>query len=692
MDHSKPPGPHDDRPRGEGRYREWVVGPPRHSGTVVAAEDIPDKTRAAYGKPIFLSYWTVPDEGSAHIEDQGSLTGYDGPLYLSKIVVDIDAPDLKGAQALMLEATRHLKSKGVPDRAIRVWFSGGKGYHLHLPPRLLGADGEVAPTAVEAGLRCLFGEMGSAGEKDGPSVDLSMVRPKHPTGLIRAKWSRHEDTGRYKVPIRADERSARPEDHAAWASAPVEHRMDVQHTPCKADISVLSDVLPESRGRASKSGPINVRTERFLEVGDDPPAPSNITCMWHLYRRGPVEGRRHDDMLRLAAAHAKRGASKPEIEALLKQWWHAPDRGHPLDEEGRQHAKDMALRATGQHPNGDGQRWDRFRCDDEVMSEFCDSQCVFYEHKRQQDPVLSDEGEMDVLLKGLEMDLSDGVDVGRAVGASESCTIVPEEVATLIGKTGIGKSAFLQHVALAHEDLSVLHIDGEDPAWLKMRRYLQIKHDLRVDDDENRYNEVAGLLERRGPDTLREWKDEAVGHVSLAPTPPKLKDLERLIRAQQADLVIIDPMGEIKAPKASRVEKPRVITETLLDIAQRLGIIVLTVRHVRKSAEGDVMPDLQAARGVKSVVDLSNHVFGFGGIRGEATRRVQRLKGTRDIDFDVTLKGNPETLRFRAVRPRGGPTGPDGDPGLDGAGLNGNKGNLDKAAVNSISNRQSLPS
>jgi hypothetical protein len=180
--------------------------------------------------------------------------------------------------------------------------------------------------------------------------------------------------------------------------------------------------------------------------------------------------------------------------------------------------------------------------------------------------------------------------------------------------------------------------------------------------------------------------------VSLAPTPPKLKDLERLIRAQQADLVIIDPMGEIKAPKASRVEKPRVITETLLDIAQRLGIIVLTVRHVRKSAEGDVMPDLQAARGVKSVVDLSNHVFGFGGIRGEATRRVQRLKGTRDIDFDVTLKGNPETLRFRAVRPRGGPTGPDGDSGLDGAGLNGNKGNLDKAAVNSISNRQSLPS
>jgi hypothetical protein len=651
-------------------------------------------TREHFGDPLFMSYYSVGEGGATHIEETGSLSGYDGPLYLDEVVVDIDATDLEDARALMLDAVRLLKSRDVPDAALRVWFSGGKGYHLHLPRALLGIEGSVDSNGAKGRLSRLFGEMAAPKGEAEPHIDLSLTA--NATKLIRAPWSRHEDTARYKVPIRADERSARAEMHAHWASDPRTHREGVTHAPCEAEIPVLSGLRDKPGDRPpSGSGVSNARSESVTgsdnsdDNESDVPTPHYVTCMWHLARRGPVDGRRHDDMLRLAAAHAYRGASAGEIEAMLTSWLDAPEKGLPMDDEGKQDAKDMALRATGQHPNGDGSRWDRFRCDDEIMSEYCDPQCVFYKYREEEEPIATDEQLNQSLIDYLDYDPSDALDIGYAVGSSQSLPVLPSEICTLYGNTGLGKTSLLQAVSLAHDHLTVLDVTTEMSSGLQSRRYLQIKEGLRVEggDLQGGVDEVRALADEKGPEHVMALREEVCSHIDIMTVRPYLSDLERHVRENQADVLVLDPVGKVRVENGGEAPTPEVYKE-LKDIVRRLDIIVLAVRHIRKSGMGERLPSMSHVKGHKVITEESDHVVAFGGERDGRMRQLKRVKGTRDIDFDVTLKGDPETLRFRAVQPAaGGPTeGGDTAPSHDGS------HGPDKIDLDGISNRQNLPS
>jgi len=426
---------------------------------------------------------------------------------------------------------------------------------------------------------------------------------------------------------------------------------------------------------------------------EDVPTPHYVTCMWHLARRGPVDGRRHDDMLRLAAAHAYRGASAGEIEALLKSWLHAPSKGLPVDDGGKQDAKDMALRATGQHPNGDGGRWDRFRCDDDIMSEFCDERCVFYKYREEEEPIATDEQLNQSLIDYLDYDPSDALDIGYAVGSSESLPVLPSEICTLYGNTGLGKTALLQAVSLAHDHLTVLDVTTEMSSGLQSRRYLQIKEGLRVEDGDltGGTDEVKALAAEKGPEHVTALREEVCSHIDIMTVRPYLSDLERHVRENQADVLVLDPVGKVRVENGGEAPTPEVYKE-LKDIVRRLDIIVLAVRHIRKSGMGERLPSMAHVKGHKVITEESDHVVAFGGERDGHMRQLKRVKGTRDIDFDITLKGDPETLRFRAVqptesnptedRPTGGDTAPARDGGHD----------PDNIDLDGISNRQNLPS
>jgi energy-coupling factor transporter ATP-binding protein EcfA2 len=651
------------------------VGHPRHTGTTVAESALTDKIRAHYGSPIFISYWAVGENGKGHIEKTNSLSGFDGPLHLHPLILDIDGDSLGAARARMLSVTRTLRDRGIPDEAINVWFSGGKGYHIHLPGDLVPESVSI-PDGVKGFVKALVGPGATASTQDA-YVDVSLLGDS--TKLIRAPWSKHEETERYKVPIRFDERSATVDDHTAWASSPEVHRKGVHHRPCEAEIEPLTDVLPT---RKASPTPTQKSPNDRTETTDDAPLPHYVTCMHHLAERGPVEGRRHNDMLRLAAANAFRGLSRGEIEASLKQWLHAPEKGLPMDSNGEQDAKDMALRATGQHPEGDGKRWDRYQCDDDVMSEFCDEQCLFYKYREEENPIATDAQRTRAVIEYLTMTDEDGVDVGRSVGSSDSCVIHPGEIATFYGNTGMGKTALMQSIVLSHNHLNVLDITTEMSLGAQETRYLQIKENL-VRDPNDGVDEVEALMREVGQESFHDLREEVSSHVSIMTSPPELSHLERHIREEQADVIVIDPVGKIRVDGSDHKTAIRSVYKEMTDIATRLNVIFLCVRHIRKSAMGDQSPDLAAVKGYKEVTEESEFVFAFGGARGTSMRTLELKKCNRPLDFDVLLEGTPETYRFRAVKRA---------PGQDNGASNGHAQPPDSALdPDRISNRQALP-
>ena len=280
--------------------------------------------------------------------------------------------------------------------------------------------------------------------------------------------------------------------------------------------------------------------------------------------------------------------------------------------------------------------------------------------------------------------------------------MLPSEICTLYGNTGLGKTSLLQAVSLAHDHLNVLDVTTEMSSGLQSRRYLQIKEGLRVEDGDlqDGADEVKALAAEKGPEHVMALREEVCSHIDIMTVRPYLQDLERHIREQQADVLVLDPVGKVRVEGGGEAPTPEVYKE-LKDIVRRLDIVVLAVRHIRKSGMGERLPSMSHVKGHKVISEESDHVVAFGGERDSNLRRLKRVKGTRDIEFDIWLKGDPETLRFRAVQPSGDSSGDNSgnnssengrDTSGDGTPADPDDIDIDTLDPDGISNRQNLPS
>lgn len=127
-----------------------------------------------------------------------SVAGYDGPVYAPMWPLDIDAPDLEtalGAARAVEERLRYAWE--VPPQAMRLYFSGRKGFHVTVDTRvfLQPVPSGAAPELLHRLSRRLAGELGFS--PAGP-LDLSL---RDRVRLLRLPNTRHEESGLFKVPV-----------------------------------------------------------------------------------------------------------------------------------------------------------------------------------------------------------------------------------------------------------------------------------------------------------------------------------------------------------------------------------------------------------------------------------------------------------------------------------------------------------
>ena len=137
---------------------------------------------------------------NTHIDPKtgkGKVAGYRGAVWADKLILDIDRKGkLDTARDEISIILKRLESEYQIDlRWLRINFSGNKGFHVFIPAELF--DGFEASEELPDQLKRI-------GEKltEGYEFDFSFYNH---TGLMRLENTKHSISGKYAIPLTADE-------------------------------------------------------------------------------------------------------------------------------------------------------------------------------------------------------------------------------------------------------------------------------------------------------------------------------------------------------------------------------------------------------------------------------------------------------------------------------------------------------
>lgn len=249
--------------------------------------------------------------------------------------------------------------------------------------------------------------------------------------------------------------------------------------------------------------------------------------------------------------------------------------------------------------------------------------------------------------------------------------VFPGEGVMIFGDTKLGKSSLMANIAFlamqglrGHPVQTVLDASLEMPLQTITTRYLQIAHGLKEGADAYgiRFNDVREAVANHDPATLLEPLFR-LHTFSIRDARLPLERLEAEIVRTGARLVVVDTLDQIEHPLKpnggaySDLEGFTRALESLMAMAERLGVALLIVHHINKTGQRAVadgsIPTLGDAKGLTSVSQKVSFCVGYGGprssrYRGIAIRAARRTEGFgRD---ELWFEGDPLTNRFKPLR------------------------------------------
>ena len=546
--------------------------------------------------PLWRSYFAFDGKIVAYLkEHKRVLKNYPEKVGINEIIIDLDTKDgilfddvFKEARNLVQYLTGFHE---IPLDYLRVFFSGSKGFHLHMPDLFGFAPSIDLPERLHATLEHEFSFC--------KSMDLSMIRTN---GLIRVPYSRHQITGLYKQPLPWELFfSGKAEDVLSYSVEPIFLKW------------YLPDEIETSLSKLKMAPVITARVNSIshIEVTD------RVTCMQKLYNRGAINGRGHDDSLRLASWLRRSGLPQDAALAVLKDWYN--------NVETEDQKKIVQSVYTKKYS---------YSCQDRVMKEFCDSKCMFYK-KEWADERISDMAKNSTaLLGGLKeyvkrLGTSNWIDL-KTIWSSmpDPYCIYPGEVVMITGDTGMGKSALVQNIILVAK-MKTLWLNLEMGEDLTTRRFLQAAHSMTK-------KEVIRSVTTMPDEELI----APIKHIEMISIAPKHKEVIEEVAKRRPEILVIDTSDGIEVESAGNNEmhQLKVVVEMMRRLAQQYQIIVIAIHHINKDASKKGLIDLNSLVGNRSAVTKVDHVLAFTGIRNNPERKFRSLKSRDEKPFVITLK------------------------------------------------------
>lgn len=553
----------------------------------------------AHHTPLWKSYFAFSLEVVEYLKThQRILKSYPHPVGINEIIIDLDTKDGVTAEQVLDEARRLVKYLiqflEVPSEYIRVFFSGSKGYHIHLPNLFGFRPDDTLPAVVKATLTSTFDFC--------ESMDTTMIRKN---GLIRVPYSRHQETGLYKQPLPFD----------MFFSDSVESIKAYSRIPIYMPWS-LPDEIETSLARLKSSPTIQ---KRGVYV-DSTNTTTRVTCMQKLWNRGAEQGRGHKDSLRIASWLRRMGIPRDAALIMLQGWYGFVD----TDDQG------MIINSV----------YDKkytYSCDDEVMREFCDDKCMFHSMGWNQEDHETMVNDSTKLMAGLQkykskIEEDGGIDLQKIwPSLKEPYVILPGEAAMFTGDTGMGKSSLVQGIVVrqfAHVKKSVLYLNNEMNEALCFRRFLQVAHGYTK-------KEAFSAVGRINSEYLL----NPLNHIQMVSIAPKHTQVLDAVKAHKPDILVIDTTDAIEVPEAGNNDQfqMKVVIEMMLRLAHQYNMIVIGIHHLSKEGSKKGFVDLNSLTGNRAAVTKMDHVFAITGNPGRPERKLICLKARDDEKFNLNI-------------------------------------------------------
>ena len=176
----------------------------------------------------------------------------------------------------------------------------------------------------------------------------------------------------------------------------------------------------------------NVKDSIDSPIGD---IEAIATCKWNIWNKGPVEGSRHESILRMASIDLRNSVPMDGAKAMYRYW------GRDMDSD----EVDNAVESVYKTPL-------MYNCHDRVLDSHCDKRCIFYPKKAKGlDPLVTVYTMADLekeYVKRLRNEDKNSIAYFNKAFPSipKSVKLRGGELAVLIGNTGLGKTALAQNL------------------------------------------------------------------------------------------------------------------------------------------------------------------------------------------------------------------------------------------------------
>jgi archaellum biogenesis ATPase FlaH len=565
---------------------------------------------------IYRSMFLYDETIVEHVAKNNTVTGFNGLQGVDKLVIDIDYiknDNNMGNETRLkvLDVVDTMTKLLIEPEHYNIWFSG-KGFHIHLGNVYGFEDSNQIAKQVRATMQRDFGEY----------IDIIYDSRR----LIRAGHSYHKNSKLYKIPISYAELS----ELEYMDIAELAQQIRTDYKPHKIQQTKVVGLDPMDMSRK------NIAEVRKVFDNAKGISTRYITCVQHIYNAGYVPNNRHKHLLALTSIWRKKYAfDKIACDHLARAYMAQMD--NPLD------SVEVSRIVSDAFKNDYN-----YGCNHPVLQPYCDSKCLLYKYKNldEETNILNAEQMVNKLIEHYTSDFTD-----RSFDLKSIFPFMPKthlftsgQLITLIGDTGLGKTAFISYIITQLPKIKILFLSLEVDDTTMSRRFLQAAMGKTK-------QEIISMAKSGDTDIINK-AIKSIDNIKLETVSPDIQDLASFVAESESKIVVVDTIDRIPAKYAGKDDFARqeVIANGLKDLAMKEDVIVLAVHHISKSASYNFKEtntlDVHSGKGNSAIEQKSDQYIAFQGKEISKARVVKSLKARDESKFELLLNYNWDTFTF----------------------------------------------
>lgn len=546
------------------------------------------------GDEWYRSVYQYDDEVNNYIkENNGKITGYDGKVYPEFIPIDIDQKSdvdaLEGVKGLLME----LDDLGVSRESRKIYFSG-HGFHVLLSKLLFGfKPSEDLPQVVKATITNMF---------DG--IDFSIYDK---TRIFRLPNSINKKTGLYKIRLTEHEIFNLTHDEI----------IELARKPRAKDEPFDIDIEPVLAKYVVRSKP------KLVVPANGMVKPKKFHCIHRMLESNPEKGTRNQIMMRIASHFKRNGYSPKLVKAILTDWLGV----HYGEGQGQISNQELENIIKYTYEKGY-----TYGCDDPVMKEWCDSDCIFFKNVM----TMNSEQMASSLFKFVTTDHPTFSLNWLLRKEGVTYEAIPGNVIQVVADSGVGKSIFAQNWVL-NQKVPTLYVSLEMSVQQTYRRFIQARYGLTKNEAFKKIIEdpTFGM--------------EELSHIYLVTKKVTVEGIERLVDAMEADplVIVIDHILLMDSNRSDEYQKIAELTGEFKQYALSKDKIIVSLSQISKGEARAGTLGLHSAKGNSSLEqDADSLILLQRADPKSSNLRVFTAKEREGQYFDVLTRFNVKTMQI----------------------------------------------